>query len=108
MGWYIFLFIYSNCILHPYGSSNYNTKVCKRIKEKQHKHNKYVNVGEIYISPRNRSIIFKKKKFRFTILSIGDIFQWDDIFLTLQNWSQYFILFIIIFFFYIALRFCEG
>ena len=38
------LFIYSNCILHPYGSSNYNTKACKHIKEKQHKHNKYVNV----------------------------------------------------------------
>ena len=28
----------------PYGSSNYNTKACKHIKEKQHKHNKYVNV----------------------------------------------------------------
>jgi hypothetical protein len=42
------LFIYSNCILHPYGSSNYNTKACKHIKEKQHKHNKYVNVGEIF------------------------------------------------------------
>jgi hypothetical protein len=37
-----------NCILHPYGSSNYNTKACKHIKEKQHKHNKYVNVGEIF------------------------------------------------------------
>jgi hypothetical protein len=44
----IFLFIYSNCILHPYGSSNYNTKAYKHIKEKQHKHNKYVNVGEIF------------------------------------------------------------
>ena len=44
----IFYFIYSNCILHPYGSSNYNTKACKHIKEKQHKHNKYVNVGEIF------------------------------------------------------------
>ena len=32
----------------PYGSSNYNTKACKHIKEKQHKHNKYVNVGEIF------------------------------------------------------------
>ena len=42
------LFIYSNCILHPYGLSNYNTKACKHIKEKQHKHNKYVNVGEIF------------------------------------------------------------
>ena len=42
------LFIYSNCILHPYGLSNYNTNVCKHIKEKQHKHNKYVNVGEIF------------------------------------------------------------
>ena len=30
------------------GSSNYNTKACKHIKEKQHKHNKYVNVGEIF------------------------------------------------------------
>ena len=27
---YIF-FIYSNYILHPYGSSNYNTKACKHI-----------------------------------------------------------------------------
>ena len=44
----LYLFIYSNCILHPYGSSNYNTKACKHIKEKQHKHNKYVNVGEIF------------------------------------------------------------
>jgi hypothetical protein len=44
---FIYLFIYSNCILHPYGSSNYNTKACKHIKEKQHKHNKYVNVGAI-------------------------------------------------------------
>jgi hypothetical protein len=44
----IFIFIYSNCILHPHGSSNYNTKACKHIKEKQHKHNKYVNVGEIF------------------------------------------------------------
>ena len=42
------LFIYSNCILYPYGSSNYNTKACKYIKEKQHKHNKYVNVGDIF------------------------------------------------------------
>ena len=42
------LFIYSNCILHPYGSSNYNTKACKHIKEKQHKHIKYVNVGAIF------------------------------------------------------------
>jgi hypothetical protein len=41
-------FIYSNCILHPYGSSNYNTKACKHIKEKQHTHNEYVNVGEIF------------------------------------------------------------
>jgi hypothetical protein len=24
------------------------TKACKHIKEKQHKHNKYVNVGEIF------------------------------------------------------------
>ena len=45
---FIYLFIYSNCILHPYGSSNYNSKACKHIKEKQHKHNKYVNVGEIF------------------------------------------------------------
>jgi hypothetical protein len=45
---FIYLFIYSNCILHPYGSSNYNTKACKHIKEKQHKHNKYVNVGDIF------------------------------------------------------------
>jgi hypothetical protein len=45
---YHLLFIYSNCILHPYGSSNYNTKACKHIKEKQHKHNKYVNVEEIF------------------------------------------------------------
>ena len=43
-----YYFFYSNCILHPYGSSNYNTKACKHIKEKQHKHNKYVNVGEIF------------------------------------------------------------
>jgi hypothetical protein len=43
------IYIYSNCILHPYGSSNYNTKACKHIKEKQHKHNKYVNVGEIFL-----------------------------------------------------------
>ena len=42
-------FIYSNCILHPYGSSNYNTKACKHIKEKQHKHNKYVNVQLSYL-----------------------------------------------------------
>jgi hypothetical protein len=39
-------------ILNPtsdlFGSSNYNTKACKHIKEKQHKHNKYVNVGEIF------------------------------------------------------------
>ena len=42
------IYIYSNCILHAYGSSNYNTKACKHIKEKQHKHNKYVNVGEIF------------------------------------------------------------
>ena len=35
---FIYLFIYSNCILHPDGSSNYNTKACKHIKEKQHKH----------------------------------------------------------------------
>jgi hypothetical protein len=32
-------------------SSNYNTKACKHIKEKQHKHNKYVNVGEIFDQP---------------------------------------------------------
>ena len=46
----ILYYIYSNCILHPYGSSNYNTKACKHIKEKQYKHNtcKYVNVGEIF------------------------------------------------------------
>ena len=42
-------FIYSNCILHPYGSSNYNTKAYKHIKEKQHKHNKYVNVQLSYL-----------------------------------------------------------
>ena len=42
------VFIYSNCILHSYGSSNYNTKACKHIKEKQHKHIKYVNVGAIF------------------------------------------------------------
>ena len=42
------IYIYSNCILHAYGSSNYNTKACKHIKEKKHKHNKYVNVGEIF------------------------------------------------------------
>jgi hypothetical protein len=41
------LFIYSNCILHPYGSSNYNTKACKHIKEKQHKHKKYVKINLI-------------------------------------------------------------
>ena len=43
-----YYFFYSNCILHPYGSSNYNTKACKHIKEKQHTHNEYVNVGEIF------------------------------------------------------------
>ena len=42
------LFIYSNCILHPYGSSNNNTKACKYIQEKQHKHNLYANIGEIF------------------------------------------------------------
>ena len=44
----LYLFIYSNCILHPYGSSNYNTKAGKHTKEKQHKHNKYANVEDIF------------------------------------------------------------
>jgi len=44
--------------LHPYGSSNYNTKAYKHIKRTDkkkthtqthtHKHNIYVNVGEIF------------------------------------------------------------
>ena len=29
----VIIFIYSNCILHPCGSSNYNTKACKHIKK---------------------------------------------------------------------------
>ena len=47
----IFLFIFLFKLhITPYGSSNYNTinKSMQHIKEKQQKHNKYVNVGEIF------------------------------------------------------------
>jgi hypothetical protein len=37
---YIYFF-YSNCILHPYGSSNYNTKPCKHTAGNRHKQNSW-------------------------------------------------------------------
>jgi hypothetical protein len=65
-------FIYSNCILHPYGSSNYNTKAYKHIKEKQHKHNKYVNVQLSFWG-------WTRKRGQFSKLISKKQKKWNDI-----------------------------
>jgi uncharacterized membrane protein len=46
---FIYLFIYLFKLHITPNSSNYNTKACKHKKKntKKHKHNKYVNVGEM-------------------------------------------------------------